>query len=76
MDSDKRDFLIHKVAQCLKEHGLGDIPVSMITENVGNMNVGQFEKTLTLKVDKTMVTDKKELVDRFEIDSKAFTSGY
>jgi hypothetical protein len=57
MNSEDRSALITKVANCLKDNGLGDVPVSTATENVGILMAGKFEKSTTLKVEKNLKSD-------------------
>lgn len=57
MNSEERSVLINKVADCLKDNGLGDVPVSTATENVGILMAGKFEKSTTLKVEKNLKSD-------------------
>jgi len=57
MNSEDRSSLITKVANCLKDNGLGDVPVSTATENVGILMAGKFEKSTTLKVEKNLKSD-------------------
>ena len=40
MDSAARQELITKLADCLKENGLADVPVSTSVENVGILMAG------------------------------------
>ena len=42
MSADERQGLVTKVANCLKDNGLGDVPVSIATENVGILMAGQM----------------------------------
>jgi len=40
MNGEERKALIDKVAACLKDNGLNDVPVSTATENVGILMAG------------------------------------
>ena len=40
MNAEERQGLIDKMAACLTDNGLGDVPISTSTENVGILMAG------------------------------------
>jgi hypothetical protein len=70
-----RQELVTKVADCLKEHGLGDVPVSTAVENVGILMAGQLQKSTSLKVEKALRADQDDLATKFNEAVKKVTDG-
>jgi hypothetical protein len=58
MSVEERAALIEKLAACLMDNDLGDVPISTATENVGVLMASQFEKSTSLKIEKNLKADQ------------------
>ena len=75
MSASDRQGLVEKVAACLKENNLGDVPVSTSVENVGILMAGQMEKSTSLKVEKNLKSNQGEQADKFNASVKSVIDG-
>jgi len=75
MSADEQKQLCTKIAECLKENQLENVPVTIYREEVAALAAAEVEGNLALKVAKQLPSTESEKAEKFNAAVKTITEG-
>ena len=75
LPSDEQKQICTKIAECLKDNGLEEVPVSIYREEVCQLTEAEVKGRTVLNVEKELPASKQDVADKFSAAVKPIIEG-